>query len=295
MSGCIELFSNYLKTEKSLAENTVQSYSRDIKQFGSYLNIADAGEMLKISKQSIVTYLTYMRRSGKAASSILRMLASLRCFYGFVLSSGLTECDPTVGLDAPKPEERSFDVLTTRETEILLRQPSCKDFKGYRDKAMLELLYATGIRVSELISLNIEDIDLKNRVVSCGQTEKRRVVPIGTIAANSVKNYFENARYKFLIEVKDSNAMFLNQSGKRITRQGFWKIIKQYKEKANIEKDITPHTLRHSFAVHLLENGADVSAVKEMLGHSAQSTTQAYVKLVKKRIAEVYQKAHPRA
>lgn len=294
MKMAVDSFVKYLVSQKRVSNNTLQSYTRDLKQFKLYLNEVNINDLLKVNQATIITYMIYMRRLGKANSSILRSLATLRCFYSHMIENGLINEDPTLNLDLPKSDRPQIEILNQKETETLLDQPECKDFKGYRDKAMLELLYATGLKVSELINLNVCDISLEESYITCGNTKKREV-PLGSMAAEALKNYMGSARTKMFFDTSEKDALFLNQNGKRLTRQGFWKIIKGYKEKANINKEVTPHTLRHSFAVHLIENGADVGAVKEMLGHTALSTTKYYTKLVEKRLDEVYKKAHPRA
>jgi integrase/recombinase XerD len=207
---------------------------------------------------------------------------------------GIIEADPTTDLESPKVEKKLPQILSTQEVELLLEQPKCVDLKGYRDKAMLELLYATGIRVSELISLNTTDINMDMAFIRCNKGTRERMIPIGTKAINALNDYLGKAR-NFLIQSADEKAAFVNVNGKRLTRQGFWKIIKQYKNLAKINKDITPHTLRHSFAAHLLENGADLRSIQEMLGHSDISSTQIYAQIAKNKIKEVYKKTHPRA
>jgi integrase/recombinase XerD len=206
----------------------------------------------------------------------------------------LIDSDPTVDLDSPKVEKKLPQILSTHEVELLLDQPKCVDLKGYRDKAMLELLYATGIRVSELINLNLSEVNLELGFIKCNKGLRERVIPIGSIAVSALIEYLNKSR-NLLIQKPDEKALFVNINGGRLTRQGFWKIIKQYKNQAKINKDITPHTLRHSFAAHLLENGADLRSIQEMLGHSDISSTQVYAQIAKNKIKEVYKKTHPRA
>ncbi|NTV89720.1 MAG: tyrosine-type recombinase/integrase, partial [Clostridiales bacterium] len=206
----------------------------------------------------------------------------------------IVECDPTKGLESPKVDKKLPQILSAEEINLLLEQPKCDDLKGYRDKAMLELLYATGIRVSELINLNLTDLNLEMCYIRCRKEEKERIIPIGSIAIAALKEYTLKAR-QHLIGREDEKALFVNVNGERLTRQGFWKIIKQYKNQANISKEITPHTLRHSFAAHLLENGADLRSIQEMMGHSDISSTQIYEKIARNKIRDTYMKAHPRA
>ncbi|MFZ5353535.1 MAG: site-specific tyrosine recombinase XerD [Bacillota bacterium] len=290
----IDMFFSYLENEKDLSANTLESYKRDIKQFESYISEHKI-TIDEVNKTVIITYLIYLQKNGKATSTISRSLASIRCFYQYMHNSRFIDSDPSANLESPKVEKKLPSVLTKKEVELLLEQPKPIDPKGARDKAMLELLYATGIRVSELISLEKSDIDLVNGIMHCRSSQsKGRAVPIGNIAQKYLKLYLDDFRSK-LDPNGDETALFLNFHGKKMTRQGFWKIIKFYTGKAKINKVITPHTLRHSFAVHLIENGADLQAIQEMLGHSDISTTQIYSKIKKNRIVEVYNKTHPRA
>jgi integrase/recombinase XerD len=290
----IELFFSYLENEKALSVNTLDSYKRDIRQFEAYIEQHQL-KIEEVNKTFIITYLIYMQKSGKATSTISRNLASIRCLYQFLHNSRYIETDPSSNLESPKVEKKLPSVLTKKEVELLLEQPKAVDAKGARDKAMLELLYATGIRVSELISLDLKDIDLKGGFIKCSTTDSKiRTIPIGTIALKYLKLYISDYRKALSLSEEDTS-LFLNFHGSKMTRQGFWKIIKYYTAKAKINKVITPHTLRHSFAVHLIENGADLQAIQEMLGHSDISTTQVYSKINKNRIMEVYNKTHPRA
>lgn len=290
----IELFFSYLENEKELSANTLDSYKRDVRQFEIYIEQHNL-KIEEVTKTFIITYLIYMQKNGKATSTISRNLASIRCLYQFLYNSGYIESDPSSNLESPKVEKKLPSVLTKKEIELLLEQPKLTDAKGMRDKAMLELLYATGIRVTELISLDLKDIDLKNGFIRCNAAEsKSRTIPIGNIAIKYLKLYLTEYRKQFNVSEEDTS-LFLNFHGSKMTRQGFWKIVKYYTQKAKINKVITPHTLRHSFAVHLIENGADLQAIQEMLGHSDISTTQVYSKINKNRIVEVYNKTHPRA
>lgn len=290
----IELFLVYLDKEKQLSANTLESYRRDIRQFEAYLKEHNLS-LDKVTKTIIITYLIYLQKLGKATSTISRNLASIRCFYQFMLNSRYIESDPSANLESPKVEKKMPSVLTKKEVELLLEQPVPSDPKGSRDKAMLELLYATGIRVSELISLELSDVDLNAGCIICRNNDNKvRSIPIGNIALKYLKLYLSEYRRKLCTD-SDNNLLFVNFHGKKLTRQGFWKIIKYYTNKAKINKVITPHTLRHSFAVHLVENGADLQVIQEMLGHSDISTTQIYSKMNKNRVKEVYNKTHPRA
>lgn len=290
----IDSFYIYLETEKDLSKNTLESYKRDIRQFLNYL---DEHNMLidKVNKTIIITYLIFLQKHGKATSTISRTLASIRCFYQFMYNHRYIEEDPSSNLESPKVEKKLPSIMSKKEVELLLEQPKVSDSKGARDKAMLELLYATGIRVSELVSLDVSDVDTISGIIICRNINgKCRTIPFGNIAFKYLKIYLNDFREKLNGDI-DESALFLNFHGKRITRQGFWKIIKYYTNKAKISKSITPHTLRHSFAVHLIENGADLQSIQEMLGHSDISTTQVYNKINKNRIREVYNKTHPRA
>lgn len=290
----IELFLSYLIENKELSANTLESYKRDIRQFENYLK-EHALTLDKVTKTIIITYLIVLQKTGKATSTISRNLASIRCFYQFMQNERYIETDPSANLESPKVEKKLPSVLTKKEVELLLEQPIPTDAKGARDKAMLELLYATGIRVSELISLEISNIDLNSGLIVCRNSEvKFRSIPLGNIAIKYLRIYLNDFRRK-LCSDEENTLLFVNFHGQKMTRQGFWKIIKYYTAKAKINKTITPHTLRHSFAVHLIENGADLQAIQEMLGHSDISTTQVYSKLNKNKIKEVYSKTHPRA
>lgn len=295
MESLIQEFIDYLGHEKGLADNTLESYSRDLKQYYGFLSGDTATSLAGASQSTIVAYLMFLRKQGKATATIARRLAALKAFYQFLVKENYVASDPTDELSSPKLERKLPKVLTVEEVERLLAQPDASSPAGRRDKAMLELLYATGIRVSELVSLNVPDVDLKEGFVRCmGKGSKERVVPMGEIAVAALRGYLDNARQKIIADPKE-RAVFVNHHGKRLTRQGFWKIVKKYASQAQIRKEITPHTLRHSFATHLLENGADIRAVQEMLGHADISTTQIYTHVTKDRLKDVYAKSHPRA
>ena len=289
----VESFLDFLQKDKKLSDNTLQSYNRDIKLYCSYLDNNNL-DPVKTTEEDLANYLESLKENGKAVSTVSRNLASLRSFYQYLYRTKVVSEDPTVNLESPKIERKLPKVLTSEQVELLLEQPKCVDLKGYRDKAMLELVYATGIRVTELISLNIADINLESGYIKCAGKTKERIIPIGTLAVNALKEYVEKSR-NILLKDENDQALFVNVNGHRLTRQGFWKIIKQYKTQANIDVDITPHTLRHSFAVHLLENGAELRAIQEMLGHSDISSTQVYAQIGQNRIKDVYMKSHPRA
>lgn len=286
----------YMKNDKALTSNTLEAYIRDITQFKEYLVQNNIKDSTKVNKTIIITYLMFLQKEGKAPSTISRNLASIRCYYQYMLNNNLIKEDPTYNLRSPKPERKLPSVLTKEEVDILLSQPKGDDFKGVRDKAMLELLYATGIRVSEIVALNLDDVDLElgQLIIEDGRLDVR-VIPIGNMAIKYLKKYIYEYREKVL-KNEDEEALFLNYNGNRLSRQGFWKIIKAYSKQSKIEKKITPQTLRHSFAVHLLENGADIKTVQEVLGHSDISATQIYTfAMENKRLRDVYKKTHPRA
>lgn len=295
MESFVSEFINYLAVERGLAQNTLESYGRDLRQFQAYLENSKIDFMKDLNRSTILTYLNSLQTKGKAVSTISRNLAAIKSFYQYLVRERYLEKDPAAHLESPKLEKKLPKVLSVHEVEELLRQPNATLPAGLRDKAMLELLYATGIRVSELISLNISDVNLDMGYIKCyGKGSKERIVPLGSIAAKCVQEYLGKGRPK-LIRTYEEAALFINHHGNRLTRQGFWKIIKKYAQEANIVKEITPHTLRHSFATHLLENGADLRSVQEMLGHADISTTQIYTHVTRNHLKEVYDKTHPRA
>ncbi|MFT9495578.1 site-specific tyrosine recombinase XerD [Anaerosolibacter sp.] len=295
MNILLGAFIDYLANVKELSRNTLDSYKRDISQYISFLDERNIDDIRYTNKTTIITYLLYMQKNGKATSTISRNLASIRSFYQFLVNEKYIDRDPTINLESPKSEKKLPSVLTLNEVELLLTQPNEGNEKGIRDKAMLELLYATGIRVSELVSLNYCDLNLDMGYIKCKNSgTKERIIPIGSMARKAVERFIKECRFS-LVRDESEQALFVNYHGTRLTRQGFWKIIKMYTQKAKIGKKITPHTLRHSFATHLLQNGADLRSVQEMLGHSDISTTQIYTQITKNKIKEVYNKTHPRA
>ena len=293
MERQLKFFFNFLAEDKKLSDNTLQSYKRDLKQFKKYLEDCEI-HYNRVKEEDIKDYVKEMQEEGKKASSISRSIASIRSFYQFVVKNKKMKVDPTLNIQSPKIEKRVPSVLTSKEVELLLNQPKDVDLKGIRDKAMLEFAYATGMRVTEIISLNIDDINLDEGFVTCKTGNKQRVIPLGTMSLKALKEYVEEAR-DILVKSENEQALFVNINGTRLTRQGFWKIIKYYKEQAHITKDITPHVLRHSFATHLLQNGADLKAIQTMLGHSDISSTQVYMQFQEEGLKNVYKKAHPRA
>ena len=293
MERQLKFFFEFLENEKKLSENTLQSYKRDLRQFRKFLESYSL-HYNKVSEDDINFYIKELQDNGKKASSISRAIASIRSFYQFALKRKKVKKDPTENVKSPKIEKRVPSVLTAKEVELLLDQPKDVDLKGTRDKAMLEFAYATGMRVTEIISLDIDDVNLDKGYVTCITGNKQRTIPLGTMALNALKEYIEDAR-DILIKDENQKALFVNVNGGRLTRQGFWKIIKYYKEQAHITKDITPHVLRHSFATHLLQNGADLKAIQTMLGHSDISSTQVYMQFQDGGLKDIYKKAHPRA
>ena len=293
MEKQLTLFFEFLENEKKLSNNTIQSYKRDLKQFRQYLEYKEI-HYNKVDENIMNEYIKDLEEEGKKPSSISRCIASIRSFYQFTVRKGKVKKDPTEHIQSPKIEKRVPSVLTAKEVELLLEQPKDIDLKGKRDKAMLEFAYATGMRVTEIINLNLEDVNLKEGYVSCTNANKQRNIPLGAISINALKEYIKKAR-PYLIKSEDEKSLFVNINGKRLTRQGFWKIVKFYKEQAHIDKDITPHVLRHSFATHLLQNGADLKAIQVMLGHSDISSTQVYMQFQDEGLKNIYKKAHPRA
>lgn len=293
MEKQLSLFLEFLKNDKKSSNNTIQSYRRDLEQYERYLEEKRIN-FVKVNEGDIKGYMAHLEEIGKKASTVSRSLASIRAFYQFLVRIKKIKKDPTVDVQAPKVERKAPSVLSTTEVELLLEQPKNVDLKGTRDKAMLEFAYATGMRVTEIISLNVEDVNLDEGYVVCRSSKKERTIPLGNISLKALKDYMENAR-DIMIKDDDVKALFVNINGTRLTRQGFWKIIKYYKEQANIKTDITPHVLRHSFATHLIQNGADIKSIQSMLGHSDISSTQVYMQFQNKEIKNIYNQAHPRA
>lgn len=295
MLDLIRVYENYLTKVKHASGNTVSSYMRDIRQFSDWLERTGKTELLNAAQQNISDYLAYLQEQGRSGATVSRTLASLKNFYVYAVSSGFLEASPvTDQIHVERGDRKPPQVLTGREVELLLSQPVTADPKGLRDKAMLEVMYATGIRVTELIDLNVEDVNLEMGIIRCNGAKKSRVIPLYPAAVKALAAYLADARPLLAVSAS-GGALFVNVSGVRMSRQGFWKILKYYQAKAGIEKDITPHTLRHSFAVHLLENGADLSALQELMGHSDISSTQLYASLVNKKVKETYDSCHPKA
>lgn len=293
MERQLKFFFTFLEEDKKLSENTIQSYKRDLKQFRRYVEACEL-HYNRVKASDIQDYVKELTEQGKKPSSISRSIASIRSFYQFVVRRNKMKVDPTEDIQSPKIEQRVPSILTSKEVELLLDQPSDADLKGIRDKAMLEFAYATGMRVTEIISLNIDDVNLEDGSVICRSSDKSRKIPLGALSLKALEEYVNNAR-KALIKKDTEQALFVNINGARLTRQGIWKIIKYYKEQACITKEITPHVLRHSFATHLLQNGADLKSIQTMLGHSDISSTQVYMQFQDEEIKGIYNKAHPRA
>ena len=293
-SECIEMFEKYLREEKKSSSNTLSSYLRDIRQFGAYLDLHTDTDIVSATEDELSEYINWLKGQGKSVATVSRCIASLKCLYSYLTIRQIIAENPATKLVPDKGEHKLPQILTSQEVDLLLEQPECIDAKGYRDKAMLELLYATGIRVTELINLDITDINLAAGVIRCSTRDKESLIPMYAKAVKALSDYLTLVRPQ-MSALPYEPSLFVNVNGERMSRQGFGKIIKYYQKRANIGKDITPHTLRHSFAAHLLENGADIHAIQEMLGHADISSTQVYTQLVKKQLKDVYNKAHPRA
>ncbi len=289
----IQNFIEYMHHTKKSAGNTEISYERDLKKMIQFLQSeCQVDDIAKVTETNLNSYMLYLERNQFAPSTVSRSVASMRAFFHYLYQFGKMAYDPAEHLKPPKVEKKMPDILSVQEVDLLLCQPSKKTPKELRDKAMLELLYATGIRVSELIHLKMEDLNLRMGYIICHETDRDRIIPFGNMAKKALQDYLQTARESLLKE--ESEMLFVNRSGDSMSRQGFWKILKVYVKEAGIEKDITPHTLRHSFAAHLLQNGADLKSVQEMMGHSDISTTQMYRNAGMNRIRDVYEKAHPR-
>lgn len=287
-------FVNYLQDVKKSSKNTILSYQRDLNKFFIYLDEMKMNDITKVNNTSLNSYILMMEKENFKTSTISRNIATLKAYFNYLFKQGVITQDPAELLKAPKIEKKIPGILTIDEINLLLSQPSGNSNKEIRDKAMLELLYATGIRVSELISLTVDDINVNAGYIRCHENSKERIIPYGSVARTAIKNYLKDAR-PGMIATDNEKILFTNCNGQSMSRQGFWKVLKQYAKRAGIEGEITPHTLRHSFAAHLVENGADLHSVQEMLGHSDVSTTQIYAKMTNNKIKEVYAKAHPRA
>jgi integrase/recombinase XerD len=294
MLDLIGAYENYLSKVKQASANTVSSYLRDIRQFSEWLSSSESVDVLHVEQVNIRAYLDRLVEQGRSGATISRTLASLKNFYAYLITSGFLDQMPMMDLHIDRGEKKLPQILTGREIDLLLQQPLLTDPKGLRDKAMLETMYATGIRVTELIDLNVDDVNLELGIIKCVHGSKSRSIPLYPAALRALSVYISTVRTAMLADPGE-RALFVNVSGTRMSRQGFWKIIKHYQSTAHINKEITPHTLRHSFAVHLLENGADLGSVQELMGHSDISSTQLYTQMVDQKIKSVYAKCHQKA
>lgn len=293
-SDCIQLYETYLTVEKKASFNTVSSYLRDIRQFSEFLDYYLSSDLYHSNNDGINQYVLYLKNNNSSDATVSRKIASIKNFYKFLYTKNLIQDNPTGYIAAQKVVHKLPEILTVEEINLLLSQPDLLTMKGIRDKAMLELLYATGLRVSELLNLDLGDIDIRSECIVCSGKNKERIIPVYHKAIEVINSYLSNVRPS-MISSLDETALFVNTSGERMTRQGFWKLIKKYQKSAGISKDITPHTLRHSFAAHLVENGADLYSLQEMMGHSNIASTSVYSAFMKQQIRDVYNNAHPRA
>lgn len=291
----IENFLDYLKNEKMLSKNSLDAYLRDIRSFEKYIKEEKNISLTEVTNPTVVAYIMDLREEGKSPSTINRKMASIRALYKYYQEKGIITANPVVNIKAPKVERKEIDYLTLEEVDALLSIPD-ETLKGKRDKAILELLYATGIRVNELIAANLDDVNLRIGFFTCpGEYGKARIVPLGRPAKKALETYLDDARDMYVKNNREEQALFVNYTGKRMTRQGLWKLLKTYGKKADLEERITPHILRNSFAVHMVQNGADLKSLQELLGHEDLAATQIYLSATKNRIKDVYDKTHPRA
>ena len=302
MTGCentnitsqLNNFFVHLKDVKKSSENTIQAYRRDLDKFIEFSNLRAINDVTKVDFETISVFKDFLSKKGLSSSSVSRTLSSLRSLFQFLIAEGVCENNPAKAVHNDKVEKKELIVLTSKEVEKLLSQPDTSDIKGLRDKAMIELLYATGIKVSELIALDVSDFNAQLSFIRCGSGEKERFIPIYPLACKAIQTYLEKSR-KLFVSDSEEKSLFVNVTGERMTRQGFWKILKAHVSSAGIKKDITPHTLRHSFASHLIENGADIHDIQLILGHSDIASTQRYTQFLKEKINNSYIKFHPRA
>ncbi len=298
MSGSFEeylrLFMKYLEVDKRASENTRQAYKRDVQEFARELEERGIG-VTEATSTEVVGYLLRLKSSGKSASTSNRKVASLRAFYGYLRKTGAVSDDPTANIKSPKVERREIEYLTIEEVDKLLSLPDDSPL-GKRDRALLEILYATGIRVSEIVNANVSDVNLRMGFITCsGEHGTARIIPMGRPARAAAEEYIYDVRPQMVGKDSEERALFVNYSGERMTRQGLWKVIKKYAKDAGIENKITPQTLRNSFAVHMIQNGADLKSLQELMGHQDITATQIYLSVTKNRIKEVYDRTHPRA
>ena len=288
-------FIEYLQRERRMSKNTLEAYKRDVQEFVAFEGARGMSDILETSSTEIVAFLHDLKISGKSAATVNRKLASVRAFFNFLMNSSLVSSNPTADIKSPKIERKELEYLTLAEVDKLLETPD-DSIRGIRDKAILEVLYATGIRVSELIEADLDDINIRMGFITCdGEQSKARIVPLGRPARAALEKYIYEARNAFIKDNTEEKALFVNYYGSRLTRQGLWKVLKEYGEKAGIEKKLTPNIMRNSFAVHMLQNGADLKSLQELMGHEDISATQAYLSVTKNRIKDVYDRAHPRA
>ena len=294
MLDLVRAYENFLVKVKQASSNTVSSYMRDIRQFVQFLENYGNADLTAVEQLHIQRYMSHLIEDGRSGATQSRNVASLKNFYAYLVSAGFMDQSPVFDIQVEKREKKLPQILTGREIELLLSQPACVDVKGFRDKAMLETMYATGVRVTELLDLDLEDVNLDQGVIKCSTDKKSRVIPLYPAALHSLRVYLKEYRMALVTDPAE-RALFVNIGGSRMSRQGFWKILKHYQATARIEKEITPHTLRHSFAVHLLENGADLDSLQELMGHSDISSTQLYTHMVNNKLKKVYAKCHPKA
>ena len=294
MLDLIGAYEKYLAKVKRASANTVASYMRDIRQYAEWLDTENFVEVVDATQEKVNQYLAVLEEEGRSAATVSRTLASLKNFYAYLVTSGFLEESPVEGIHVARGERKLPQILTSEEIDLLLSQPVCIDAKGYRDKAMLEMIYATGIRVSELIDLNVDDVNLKDGTIRCIGSRRPRTLPLYPDALQALTVYVQDIRGD-MVASEEEKALFVNINGTRMSRQGFWKILKFYQGTAHIDKEITPHTLRHSFAVHLLEKGADLSSLQVLMGHSDISSTQMYTQMLDQHLKDVYEKCHPKA
>ena len=294
MLDLVQAYENYLIKVKKASSNTVSSYMRDIRKFVQFLDEYGNTDLTAVEQLHIQRYMTHLIEDGRSGATQSRNVASLKNFFAYLVSAGFMDQSPVFDIQVEKREKKLPQILTGREIELLLSQPACIDAKGYRDKAMLETMYATGVRVTELLTLDVEDVNLEQGIIKCSSDKKSRVIPLYPAALRSLSVYLKEYRMA-LVNDPAEQALFVNIGGSRMSRQGFWKILKHYQSTARIDKEITPHTLRHSFAVHLLENGADLDSLQELMGHSDISSTQLYTHMVNNKLKKVYAKCHPKA
>lgn len=290
----IDKFATYLEKEKKVSENTIEAYVRDIEHFNYFVSLRGISDLKDVTNTEIVAYLMNLKNENKSKSTVNRKLASIRTFYNYLLKTRVVKDNPTVDIKTPKIERKKIEYLSIEEIEKLLDLPDETD-KGMRDRAILELLYATGIRASELIEMKVEDVNLRMGFIKCaGEHSKARIIPMGRPCRQAVENYVYDVREK-LLKGHNNETLFINYIGEKMTRQGLWKILKEYGDIAGFRIKLTPQVIRNSFAVHMLQNGADIKSLQELMGHEDITATQVYLTVTKNRIKDVYDKTHPRA